>query len=137
MPNTPTGALGPDPGHGPGPGPRDTASDSVPPEEQLYFTRAEKKRIQSRLLMGSGAFQAVALALVIVVNVGGVREVGGHVFAEDAYIFTVRFLSSLLLLWHAPHRGTFMRHGCRREHGPANDERVAALCAYSGANGMS
>lgn len=129
MPNTPTGAPGP------GPGLHDTAADSVPPEEQLYFTRAEKKRIQSRLLMGSGAFQVVALALVIAVNVGGVREVGGHVFAEDAYIFTVRFIFSAPYMARPPSRD--IGHGRRREYVPANDERVAALCAYSGANGMS
>lgn len=103
MPNTPTGAPGP--GHAPGLEPSDTAAGPAPSPEQLYFTRAEKKRIESRLLAGSAVFQAVALALVIAVNAGGVHEVGGHVFAEDAYIFTVRPLLSACYAALPPSRG--------------------------------
>ncbi|KAK6843296.1 hypothetical protein PG995_002302 [Apiospora arundinis] len=66
-----------------------TAADAgARPEEQLHFTRDETITISRRLLAGVASLQALAVSLLITINVGGSQGPNGSVLAEDAYMIT-------------------------------------------------
>lgn len=74
-----------------------TAADAgARPEEQLHFTRDETITISRRLLAGVASLQALAVSLLITINVGGSQGPNGSVLAEDAYMITVSLLGIIV-----------------------------------------
>ncbi|KAK7951872.1 uncharacterized protein PG986_007600 [Apiospora aurea] len=69
-------------------GAEDAGGAGARPNEQLHFTRHERIAINTRLLAGVAALQALAMSLLIAINVGGSMGSNGSVLAEDTFILT-------------------------------------------------
>lgn len=53
------------------------------------FTRKEKAAIMHRFLVGTAFLNALCLALIVLLNVGGAQHGDGYIFAEEVYMFSV------------------------------------------------